>query len=175
MSTLATVNSNTGSFGDASHTVTLNLDGKGRVLSASSNSISIAASQITSGTFAASLMPALSGDVTSAAGSTSTTLATVNSNVGTFGSSTSAVTLTVNAKGLITGASSNPITPAGIGAIANSLVTTTGDIIYASAASTPARLPGAAGVLQSTGAAAPAWTQAPSLTNPTMQAPVMTP
>jgi len=37
--TLATVNSNTGNFGDATHTVTLNLDGKGRAIAASANLI----------------------------------------------------------------------------------------------------------------------------------------
>ncbi len=48
-----------------------------------------------------------SGNVTAAG-----TLATVNSNVGTFGSATASVTLTVNAKGLVTAASSSTITPA---------------------------------------------------------------
>ena len=45
------------------------------------------------------------GDAT---GSAVLTLATVNSNVGTFGSSTNSVTFTVNAKGLITSASQTP-------------------------------------------------------------------
>jgi hypothetical protein len=52
----------------------------------------------------------LSGDVTgSGATSISTTLATVNSNVGSFGNSTTVPTFTVNAKGLITAASSTSI------------------------------------------------------------------
>jgi hypothetical protein len=46
------------------------------------------------------------GDVT---GSTVLTLATVNSNIGTFGSSLSVPSFTVNAKGLITGVSGNTI------------------------------------------------------------------
>ena len=49
--------------------------------------------------------------------------------------------------------------------------TTTGDISYASTTATPAtltRLAGSNGVLQSTGAAAPAWTQSPSLVLPTV-------
>ncbi len=58
---------------------------------------------------------ALTGDATaSGPGSASLTLATVNSNVGSFGSSTSIPSFTVNAKGLITAASGNAvIAPAG--------------------------------------------------------------
>lgn len=64
----------------------------------------------------------ITGDATSAGSSfdgtanntNALTLATVNSNVGTFGSSTSIPSLTVNAKGLITGVSGNAvIAPAG--------------------------------------------------------------
>lgn len=55
----------------------------------------------------------LTGDITgSGFGSITTTLATVNSNVGSFGSATAAPTFTVNAKGLITAAGSTTITPA---------------------------------------------------------------
>lgn len=58
---------------------------------------------------------ALTGDVTATGpGSVAATLATVNSNVGSFGSSTSIPTFTVNGKGLITAASGNAvIAPAG--------------------------------------------------------------
>lgn len=55
---------------------------------------------------------ALVGDVTASQGSNSTTLATVNSNVGTFGSATQSSVVTVNAKGLVTSASQSTITPA---------------------------------------------------------------
>ena len=48
---------------------------------------------------------AMIGDITSSANSFATTLATVNSNIGTFGSTTQVGTFTVNAKGLITAAS----------------------------------------------------------------------
>jgi hypothetical protein len=51
------------------------------------------------GTLLAAQAPALTGDVTSTAGSLATTLTTVNANIGTFN------TLTVNAKGLVTAAS----------------------------------------------------------------------
>jgi hypothetical protein len=63
-----------------------------------------------SGSVAASQMPALTGDVTTSAGAVATTLATVNSNVGSFGSATQVGTFTVNAKGLITAASNTTIT-----------------------------------------------------------------
>jgi hypothetical protein len=55
---------------------------------------------------------ALTGDVTAAAGSNTTTLATVNANVGTFGSATKTVTVTFNAKGLATAAAEQTVTPA---------------------------------------------------------------
>ena len=58
--------------------------------------------------------PAHTGDVTNSAGSLALTLATVNTNVGSFGSSTAIPSFTVNGKGLITAASSNVvIAPAG--------------------------------------------------------------
>ena len=64
---------------------------------------------------AGSYITALTGDVTaSGPGSSAATLATVNSNVGSFGSSTSIPSFTVNAKGLITAASGNAVVaPAG--------------------------------------------------------------
>lgn len=59
---------------------------------------------------------AITGDVSVPAGSNTSTLATVNSNVGSFGSSTSVPVITVNGKGLVTAVSTSSITPAGIGA-----------------------------------------------------------
>lgn len=59
-----------------------------------------------SGSVAASQMPALTGDITTSAGAVATTLATVNSNVGTFGDATHVAQITVNGKGLVTAASS---------------------------------------------------------------------
>jgi hypothetical protein len=70
------------------------------------------ASNLGSGTVPAARMPALTGDITSSAGAVATTLATVNSNVGTFGSATKASVVTVNAKGLVTAASESTVTPA---------------------------------------------------------------
>lgn len=83
VATLATVNSNVGTFNN----VTVN--GKGLVTAASN------VSYLTSIT--------ATGDVTGTGGSNlPLTLATVNSNVGTFGSSTAIPVVTVNAKGLVT-------------------------------------------------------------------------
>ena len=64
------------------------------------------------GTLQAAQFPALTGDVTTSAGSLATTLATVNGNVGSFGSATSCAAFTVNAKGLITAASASTCAPA---------------------------------------------------------------
>jgi hypothetical protein len=52
---------------------------------------------------------AFTGDATKTAGGTALTLATVNSNVGSFGTATQVGTFTVNAKGLITAASNTAI------------------------------------------------------------------
>lgn len=83
VATLATVNSNVGTFNN----VTVN--GKGLVTAASNVS------------YLASITA--TGDVTGTGGaSLPLTLATVNSNVGTFGSTTAIPVVTVNAKGLVT-------------------------------------------------------------------------
>jgi hypothetical protein len=76
---------------------------------------SIAASEVNSGTLSASQMPALTGDVATSAGAVATTLATVNSNVGTFGDSTHCASVTVNGKGLVTAASQGTSCPGGAG------------------------------------------------------------
>jgi len=60
------------------------------------------ASNISSGTLPSGRLPAHTGDVTSSAGSAALTLATVNSNVGSFGSASSIPVVTVNGKGLVT-------------------------------------------------------------------------
>ena len=66
------------------------------------------------GTLQAAQFPALTGDVTTTAGALATTLATVNSNVGSFGSTTAIPNITVNGKGLITAASTSAVVaPAG--------------------------------------------------------------
>ena len=67
-----------------------------------------------SGTLPAGRLPAFTGDATSSAGTAALTLATVNTNVGSFGSSTAMPTFTVNGKGLITAAGTAAVVaPAG--------------------------------------------------------------
>lgn len=60
-------------------------------------------------------IPNLTGDITSA--NTVTTLATVNSNTGSFGSGGAIPTITVNAKGLITGVTTTAVNPANDGTL----------------------------------------------------------
>ncbi len=63
---------------------------------------SIDASEINTGTLSASQMPAFSGDLLTAAGSSVGALATVNANPGTYGDSAHSAQVTVDAKGRIT-------------------------------------------------------------------------
>ena len=65
----------------------------------------VALSTDVSGTLQATNFPALTGDVTTSAGSLATTLATVNTNTGSWGSATQVPQFTVNGKGLITAVS----------------------------------------------------------------------
>ena len=116
--TLATVNSNVGSFGGATQIPSVTVNAKGLVTAASNNAIAAAT---------------LSGDistVTVTPGSSSTiTLNTVNSNTGAFGSSAAIPVITVNGKGLITAVSTvspridslNDVT--GVGATTSSAIT----------------------------------------------------
>ena len=78
-------------------------------------------------TLPASAFPALSGDITTSAGSLATTLATVNGTPGSYGNGTTVATFTVNGKGLVTTSGSAAITgsPAAFTA-GTSLTATTG-------------------------------------------------
>lgn len=67
------------------------------------------ASNLSSGTLLADRLPAFSGDASSTAGTASLTLATVNTNTGSFGSSIVIPAITVNGKGLVTAVATNTV------------------------------------------------------------------
>jgi hypothetical protein len=105
--TLATVNSNIGSFGSASTVPVPTVNAKGLITAVSTATITPAAigAQATG-----NYVTGLTGDITaSGPGSVAATLATVNSNTGSFGTATQSPTITVNGKGLITAASNTSI------------------------------------------------------------------
>lgn len=102
--TLSTVNSNVGSFGDDRNSLTIQVDGKGRITSATnvpnddllSRKIYLGdASNKRSSVY-------LQGDATISDTLGTLTLTSVNPNVGTFGSGSQIPVITTNAKGLIT-------------------------------------------------------------------------
>lgn len=112
--TLATVNATTGSFGSTTQVGTFTVNGKGLITAAANASIAFPVTSVFTQTGA---VANLSGDVTTS-GSSATTLATVNSNVGAFGDATHVAAFTVNAKGLITAASNVAITGGGVTSLA---------------------------------------------------------
>jgi hypothetical protein len=79
----------------------------GKTFNCASNTCTVRLGSDVTGTLQATNFPALSGDVSTAAGSLSTTLATVNPNTGSFGGASAVPSFTVNGKGLITAASSS--------------------------------------------------------------------
>jgi hypothetical protein len=159
-----------GSYGTASAVPQFTVDAAGRLTAAASIDIAIASTAVSglgslatqSGTFSGTSSGTNTGDNAvntlysglvsnanhsgDASGSTVLTLATVNSNVGSFGSATVTPIFTVNGKGLITAASTSTITPAvgsitGLGTgIAQALAVNTG------AEGAPVILGGAGGI-----------------------------
>ncbi len=102
--TLATVNSNVGTFGSSSAIPVITVNAKGLITSLTTTPVSIPSGALD-----------FIGDVTGSGttgSNTTLTLATVNSNVGAFGSSTYVPTVTVNAKGLVTAVSQTIIATA---------------------------------------------------------------
>jgi hypothetical protein len=133
--TLATVNSNVGSFGSTAAVPIITVNAKGLVTAVSAAALGTAATQdatfftnatnISSGTLATARLPALTGgDATTTAGSGAITLATVNSNVGSFGSAAAVPVITVNAKGLVTAVST-----AALGTAATANTGTSGGVV----------------------------------------------
>lgn len=111
---LETVNANTGSFGSSTAVPVITVNNKGLITAVStaavSGSISVTGGDLT-----------LSGNTGTAI--TNATLATVNSNVGSFGSSTNIPVVTVNAKGLVTAVSTASVQ--GGAALSNDTATAT--------------------------------------------------
>jgi hypothetical protein len=89
---------------------------KGNGASAVTTSATVPAADVT-GVLAASNIPALTGDVTTTAGSTATTLANTAVTAGTYGSSSQVGQFTVDTKGRITAASQTAISASAIGAV----------------------------------------------------------
>jgi hypothetical protein len=87
----------------------INVNDADRTISLSGN-LTVSSAATISGTNTGDQTITLTGDATgSGTGSFATTLATVNSNVGSYGSASSVATFTVNAKGLTTAAGSTAI------------------------------------------------------------------
>lgn len=144
-STLATVNANTGSFGSATQVAVPTVNAKGLITAISNTSIQIAESQVTNLTSdlagkqpTGNYITAITGDGTaSGPGSAAFTLATVNSNTGSFGSSTAIPNFITNAKGLMTAAGTSAvIAPAGTltgttlaGNVVTSVLTAVGTLV----------------------------------------------
>lgn len=122
--TLSTVNANVGTIGDAADVGQFTVNAKGLITAASNVAIQITESQVTNLTTdlagkqaTGNYITAITGDLTaSGPGSVAGTLATVNTNVGTFGSATQVAQVTLDGKGRTTAANNVTITPA-IGSI----------------------------------------------------------
>lgn len=137
--TLANVNSNVGSFGSSTNVPQITVNAKGLITAASNVAIAFPVTSVFGQTGA---VADLSGDVTTS-GSSVTTLATVNSNIGTFGDSANIPQITVNAKGLVTAVSNVSVgggtvtsvalsaTPSGIFDVSGSPVTGSGTLTLA--------------------------------------------
>ena len=99
--TLATINTNVGTFGSSTAIPVITVNGKGLITSLTTTAVSIPSGSLS-----------FIGDVTGSGttgSNTTLTLATVNSNVGAYGDSTNVPTITINAKGLVTSASQTAI------------------------------------------------------------------
>ena len=150
--TLASIITAGGPTGSASVVPVITYDAKGRLTAVTTATITPAAigalatptgtvNQILSGTgsvlstLPTAAVPAFTGDAMNSAGSLALTLATVNSNVGSFGAAATVPVVTVSAKGLVTAVTTATITPAAIGALAtptgtvNQILSGTGSVL----------------------------------------------
>lgn len=93
-----------------------------------SNLTALNADNIASGTLGAARLPAFTGDITTSAGSASTTLANSGVTAGTYGNTTTSVAITVDAKGRVTGISNQSISSGGSGNVTGASLTS-GNII----------------------------------------------
>lgn len=114
--TLGTVNANVGTFGSTSQCASFTVNAKGLITAASQSAcvgnpggISGQVQFNNAGAFGGFTV---SGDATLNTATGVLTLATVNSNVGSFGGATQCVSFTTNGKGLVTAASAVTCTPA---------------------------------------------------------------
>ncbi len=97
---------------------------------------SIDASEINTGVLATAQMPAFTGDVSSASGTTTSTLATVNSAAGQCGDATHSCQVTTNGKGLVTAQTAVAISSAGGGNVSTSANLVSGNVPTATGATT---------------------------------------
>jgi len=157
---LATVNSNVGTFGSSTNCVTITVNAKGLITAASQTACAGGGSgtpggssgQVQYNNAGAFGGFTTSGDATINTGTGALTLATVNTNIGTWGSATLCAAFNVNAKGLITAAANSACTPAlanitGFGTgIAAALAINTGTagapVLFDGAGGTPSSLTG---------------------------------
>lgn len=105
--TLATVNSNVGTFGSSASIPVMTVNGKGLITAVSTTSLSALTTTLTNAHIFVGNSSNIATDVAMVGDATLTangsiTLATVNSNIGSYGSNVSIPTFTTNAKGLIT-------------------------------------------------------------------------
>jgi len=157
---LATVNSNVGTFGSSTNCVTITVNAKGLITAASQTACAGggggspggSSGQVQYNNAGAFGGFTTSGDATINTGTGALTLATVNSNIGTWGSATLCAAFNVNAKGLITAAANSACTPAlanitGFGTgVAAALAINTGSagapVLFNGAGGTPSSLTG---------------------------------
>lgn len=115
VATLATVNANVGSFGSATQCVSVTVNAKGLITAASQTACTTGAGgapgQVQFNSAGVLGGFTVGGDATLNTGTGALTLATVNTNTGTWGSATLCPAFTVNGKGLITAAANSACTP----------------------------------------------------------------